>query len=223
MVPCHLLEPDGARQFELAAPSRSTIETYFYGSFGSDIRDTAEMTELTPNGRRRDGRFHIGPADDEDLAYLELVDDADQPYLALYDQDQVIAVDGFDEDMATIRLTDLAVYLSVDNDEIKAAFTDNDGLDSNREPLLIVDDDEGEGTGVDADEGSLSDRLRPPKLNRHILFRAGVDHRRDCPGVRMPRQVIRSMMVRDAESLTADGALLLRLLPSPARCGESAS
>jgi hypothetical protein len=146
----------GPEQFELAAPSLSTIETYFYGSFGSDIRDTAEMTELTPDARRLDGRFHIGRADDEDLAYLELVDDADQPYLALFDQDQVIAVDGFDEVMATIRLTDLAVYLSVDNEEIKAAFTDDDGLDSNREPLLIVDDDdEGEGTGVGADEGVL--------------------------------------------------------------------
>jgi hypothetical protein len=145
----------GPDQFELAAPSLSTIETYFYGSFGSDFRDTAEMTELTPNARRRDGRFHIGPADDEDLADLELVNDADQPYFALFDQNQVIAVDGFDEDMAAIRLTDLAVYLSVDNEEIKAAFTDDDGLDSNREPLLVVDDDEGEGTGVGADEGVL--------------------------------------------------------------------
>ena len=47
------------------------------------------------------------------------------------------------------------MYLSVDNEEIKAAFTDDDGLDSNRKPLLIVDDDEGEGTGVGADEGVL--------------------------------------------------------------------
>jgi hypothetical protein len=145
----------GPEQFELAAPSLSTIETYFYGSFGSDIRDTAEKTELTPNARRRADGYHIGPADDEDLADLELVNDADQPYFALFDQNHVIAVDGFDEDMAAIRLTDLAVYLSVDNEDIKAAFTDDDGLDSNRKPLLIVDDDEGEGTGVGADEGVL--------------------------------------------------------------------
>jgi hypothetical protein len=146
----------GPEQFELAAPSLSTIETYFYGSFGSDIRDNAERTDATPDTRRLDGRFQIGPAADADLARLQLVNDADEPYLALFDQDQVIAVDGFDEVIANIRLTDLAVYLSVDNEDIKAAFTDDDGLDSNREPLLIVDDDdEGEGTGVGTDEGVL--------------------------------------------------------------------
>ena len=139
----------GPEQFELAAPSLSTIETYFYGSFGSDIRDNAEKASATPDTRRLDDRFQIGPAADEDLAPLQLVNDADEPYLALFDQDQVIAVDGFDTVIANIRLTDLAVYLSVDNEEIKTAFTNDDGVDSTRTPLLIVDDEgEGEGTGA---------------------------------------------------------------------------
>jgi hypothetical protein len=131
----------GPEQFEMAAPSLSTIEAYFYGSFGADIRDNAEMIEATPDTRRLDGRFQISPATDEELAHLQLVYDDDEPYLALFDQAGVIAVDGFDVEMANMRLNDLAVYLSHDKDEIRAAFTAADGG-----RLLTVTEGEGEGT-----------------------------------------------------------------------------
>lgn len=128
----------GPEQFEMAAPSLSTIEAYFYGSFGSDIRDNAEMIEATPDARRLEGRFQIIPATDEELAHLQLAYDDDEPYLALFDQGGVIAVDGFDLEMANIRLNDLAVYLSYDTEEIKASFMARDGA-----PLLAVADGEG--------------------------------------------------------------------------------
>jgi hypothetical protein len=118
----------GSEQLELAAPLLSTIETYFYGFFGSDIRDQRQLARATPNDNRLSGRFEIQRLSNAGHDYPPLLDDVARTYLALYDAGQVTAVDGFGEVLARIRLSDLAVYLSAENvEEIKDSFKAPDG------------------------------------------------------------------------------------------------
>jgi hypothetical protein len=117
----------GREQLELAARSLLTIEKYFYGFFGSDIRDKVPLERATPDQDRRDRRFEIRPLADAGQEYLALFDDAGRDDLALYDEGHVTAVDGFGEVLARIRLSDLAVYLSHPTEEIKDSFEDPNG------------------------------------------------------------------------------------------------
>jgi hypothetical protein len=131
----------GPRQLELAATSLSTIEKYFYGFFGSDIRDKYQLKQATPTsqGDRPAGGYTIGwlpdadqdylaPFNDADQDHFAQFDDADQGHFALFDaREQVTAVDGFGEVLARIRLSDLAVYLSHGPEEIKDSFRDPEG------------------------------------------------------------------------------------------------
>jgi hypothetical protein len=142
----------GPAQFELAAPLMSAIETYFYGLFGADVRYRTHMKQATTDQRRRDDRFVIRKFPETDPDYFALFQNADRDHLALYDAGQVVAVDGFGKVMAEIRLTQLAVYLSVSTAEIKYSFQHPDGVDPYGTPLLIVNERgvEGEGTGAGA-------------------------------------------------------------------------
>jgi hypothetical protein len=139
----------GPEQLELAAHLMSTIETYFYGFFGSDVRDNFQLPQATPDEGERDGRFVIRRVTDADQDYLARFDettrdyiarfddttrdytarpgDTNQYYIALFDAGEVKAVDGFGAVLAEIRLSDLAVYLSHDTEEIKASFLARDG------------------------------------------------------------------------------------------------
>jgi hypothetical protein len=157
----------GPEQLELAAPSLPTIETYFYGFFGSDVRYGRHFPQATPVERLPDG-FEVGSLankgrddferfdsanqdylarfDDTNRNYRARSDEANQYYLALFDNTRtaddgtpgVTAVDGFGEVLARIRLSDLAVYLSHSTDEITASFMARDGA-----PLLAVTEGEG--------------------------------------------------------------------------------
>jgi hypothetical protein len=139
----------GKPQLEVAAPSMPTIERYFYGLFGMDVRYKSHPTRVTADERRRDDSFVIRqfPATDQD--YFALFQNADHERLALYDAGDAVAVDGFGKIMAEIRLAELAVYLSGSIAELKDSFERADGGQ-----LLIVSDDEGEGTG--AGSGALA-------------------------------------------------------------------
>jgi Immunity protein 61 len=145
----------GPEQLELAAPLPSTIEKYFYGFFGPDVRYYRDLAQATPVDRLPGG-FEVGSLadagqdylarfDDTNQDYLARFDDTNQDYLALYDAGQVTAVDGFGMVLARIRLSDLAVYLSHDTEEIKASFMARDGA-----PLLAVTEGEGEGAPAPA-------------------------------------------------------------------------
>lgn len=117
----------GREQSELTASSLLTIEKYFYGFFGSDIRDKRQLERATPDPERRDVRFEIRPLADGGQNYLAMFDDAGRDDLALFDAGEVTAVDGFGEVLARIRLSDLAVYLSHSPQEIKDSFEDPNG------------------------------------------------------------------------------------------------
>jgi hypothetical protein len=131
----------GPRQLELAAPSLSTIEKYFYGFFGSNIRDKYHLKQATPVPQgdfltsgykiRRlpdAGQDYLAPFDDADQDHFAPFDEADQGHFALFDaRERVTAVDGFGEVLARIRLSDLAVYLSHPTEEIKDSFEDPNG------------------------------------------------------------------------------------------------
>jgi Immunity protein 61 len=140
----------GPAQFELAAPSMSTIETYFYGLFGADVRYRAPLKQARTDPRRRDDGFVIRKFPETDPDYFAFFQNADHEHLALYNAGELAAVDGFGKIMAEVRLTKLAVYLSVSTAEIKDAFERADGG-----RLLVVDDDDGEGTGAGAGAGTL--------------------------------------------------------------------
>ena len=151
------MEPE---QLELAAPSLSTIRKYSYGSFGSDIRyyrDLAQATlvdrlpggfairSLADAGQGHLARFaaanrdYLAQFDEPNQDYLPRYDDTNRNYLVLIDaQGGMTAVDGFGNFLARIRLSDLAVYLSHDTEEIKASFMARDGA-----PLLAVTEGEG--------------------------------------------------------------------------------
>jgi Immunity protein 61 len=152
----------GPEQLELAARSPWTIERYFYGLFGPNVRyyrdlAQAKPTEHLPGGYRT---ARLADTNEDHLAfhtlnrdYLAWFDtayqdyhasnDADRVYLALIDdQHDVTAVDGFDEALAANRLSDLAVYLSHSPEEIKSSFEAVNGA-----PLLAVINDEGQGLG----------------------------------------------------------------------------
>ena len=132
----------GPAQFEFAAPLMSTIEKYFYGLFGWDVRANVPLKRATLNENLREARFHIGRFTGRGPAYRALFDDAEHYHFALFDGDQVVAVDGFGKTLATIRLNQLAVYLSVSTAEIRYSFQEAD--DGGR--LLTVNEREGEGT-----------------------------------------------------------------------------
>lgn len=140
----------GPEQLELAAPLLLTIEKYFYGSFGWDVRYYNDFPRATVVDRLP-GRFEVRSlADDAGQDYLAGFNAANRDYLARFDQpnqdyparfnepnrDYLVlidaqsgptAIDGSGEVLARIRLADLAVYLSHDTEEIKASFLARDG------------------------------------------------------------------------------------------------
>jgi hypothetical protein len=161
----------GPEQLELAAPLPSTIEKYFYGLFGPNVRYYRDLARATliedlPGGYRV---VSLADANQDHLAfdaanqdYLSRFDaayedhrapsDADRVYLALVnDQNDMMAVDVFGEVLARNRLSDLAVYLSHPSQEIKDSFADPGGG-----TLLAVNGDEGEGTGAGAGGRTLT-------------------------------------------------------------------
>jgi hypothetical protein len=150
----------GPEQLELAAPELSTIETYLYGFFGSDVRDKGQLAQAIPVERLPGGfdvrlltnanqdylpqfddtnryylaqfddtnRYYLAQFDETNRDYLARSDDTNLYYLALFDdRGGVTAVDGFDEVLARIRLSDLAVYLTAGTEEVKASFRHPDG------------------------------------------------------------------------------------------------
>jgi hypothetical protein len=158
----------GPEQLELAAPLPETIEKYFYGLFGPDVRYTGDLARAKPVERPPGGfgplpggfgidslaergqdylarfedanRDYLARFDAANQDYLAPSDDANRDYLVLVDaQGDITAVDGFDMVVARIRLSDLAVYLSHPTEEIKDSFVARNGA-----PLLAVT--EGEGT-----------------------------------------------------------------------------
>jgi len=117
-----------SEQLEIAASSLSTIETYFYGFFGSDIRRKHPLPRAMPDENRRSDRFEIRRLPVAGQDYPALREGANRNYLALYEARELTAIDGFGDVLAEIRLSDLAVYLSADsNEEIQASFEDPDG------------------------------------------------------------------------------------------------
>jgi Immunity protein 61 len=136
----------GGAQFELAAQSMTTIERYLYGLFGADLRYRNRRRQATPDQRWRDGGFETRTFPQTDPDFFALFQTPDHERLALYSGEDVIAVDGFGKIMAETRLNELAVYLSVSTDEIRASFERADGGDL----LIVRDDDEGEGTPAPA-------------------------------------------------------------------------
>jgi hypothetical protein len=156
----------GPEQLELAAPSLSTIETYLYGSFGSDIRyygglAQAKLAEPLPDGFRvsslNEDQDHLARFAAANRDYLAQLGEPNEYYVARYgatnreylvliapDGDKT-AVDGSDRFLAEIRLTHLAVYLRYGVEEIKASF-----LNPNGGQLLTVSDGEGGGTPAPA-------------------------------------------------------------------------
>jgi hypothetical protein len=132
----------GEPQLEVAAPSMPTIERYFYGLFGMDVRYRIPLKQARIDQRRRDENFFIRKFSKADQDYFTLFQNADHEHLALYNAGEVVAVDGFGKIMAEIRLTKLAVYLSVSITELKDSFERADGGD-----LLVVSDDERGGEG----------------------------------------------------------------------------
>ncbi|WP_197281319.1 MULTISPECIES: Imm61 family immunity protein [unclassified Mycobacterium] len=155
----------GPEQLELAAPSLLTIETFLYGSFGSDIRyysdlAQAKLAEPLPDGFRvgslaDEGQDHLARFVAANRDYLAQLGEPDQDYVARYsdtNRDYLVliapdgdrtAVDCSGRFLAEIRLTRLAVYLRYGVEEIKASFLNPSGGQ-----LLTVSDGEGEGTAA---------------------------------------------------------------------------
>jgi hypothetical protein len=140
----------GPEQLELAAPSLSTIETYLYGSFGSDIRyygglaqaklaqpvlpDGFKVGELAYQDEGHLARFaaanrdYLAQLGEPDEDYVARYGDTNRVYLVLIAPDrELTAVDGSDIFLAEIRLTQLAVYLRFGVEEVKASFRNPNG------------------------------------------------------------------------------------------------
>lgn len=109
----------GPEHLELAASSWTTIEKYLYGDFGDSIRFRRRLPAVD------------APTTAENLApgySLSKTKFSDRDYWSLIGPDGTVgAVSRGDEVSATLRLVQLALYLTFSIDDIIAASTNPDG------------------------------------------------------------------------------------------------
>jgi hypothetical protein len=109
----------GAEKFKFAAPSMETIEKYLTGTFGEYIRSIRNLPDV-----------HI-PGTEEEISTgftvsMKLFEETER-FALMESSGSVVAVVSGGRLIATMKLVELSLYLTVTIDDITASFLDPDG------------------------------------------------------------------------------------------------